>query len=884
MNKSTFFSIALLVIIATGELNAQDPAHLQVFKSSCSAGNEWSGWVSNANPFFYYDFMAPFIMSEVTVTNVPFGGTYTQSYTFNSGNFCNQWPYALATGRYIWNVRVYFNAGGSIGWTWTPAPWGAEFDVDVTPPNPPVVTDNDCGGSNAGWPAWINHPSPYFTWGNPGDAGSGVCYYKVTVWNIIDLVGTELNNVTSLWHPTYEGRHYFDFQSVDYAGNISSVYRVYVSADNTPPDPPYAAESHCGIYYPWEWSAHTSPYFSWAIVHDGGYFTGNGSGINRYETSVNGGAWIPVSQPWEPVYGTGQYTFRFRSVDNVGLTSDSYSAILVNIDNTAPNAPIVTENHCGGTISANPPWTAHTTPNFTWGDPGDGGSGVGAYQVSVNGGVWNTVTSGWEPEYPGGSYTFDFRSVDRVNHFSIPYRIYVRIQAPARIFVKQNASGSNNGTSWTDAYTDLQSALSAAAANDTIWVAAGTYKPTVDKTGNSSPSDPRLKTFQLVSEVPVIGGFAGTESRLKDRDPGTYETILNGDIGIQADITDNCYSVVKGVNNSTIDGFTVSGGNGNGTVSLDSDLGGGLSNNAVSNVKSLNCTFKNNYSKQGGGAGNFYCADSIIFSNCQFLANISNNGGAIGNWNTKVYVTNCVFAGNYASSATSWGSAIFNWGGGSTSQVNNCTFYNNLTSNSGGVISNRGVISYAANCIFWGNNSNDILGTNGGDCVLTFSCIEQPGYAGFNGNISSNPQFTDAANGDFHLSIASPCIDAGNGSLAPETDLDRNQRFDHPEVVNTGTGDPVYSDMGVYECLLITHSEEAQSEIFRIYPNPSDKIFSIYGPDFQKVEIFNAQGRLIYSNKDNAIRDISLYQQPEGIYFMKIKTGKLSIMKKIIIN
>ena len=881
MKKHLIICVALFTIISQDQLFAQGPAHLQVYKSSCNPGNEWSGWVNQSRPYFYYDFMAPYIMSEVTVTNVPYGGTYTQVYSINSGNFCNQWSesYALATGRYIWNVRVYFNAGGPIGWTWSQTTWGSDFYVDVTPPNPPVVTDNDCGGSHTGWPAWTTHPSPYFTWDNPGDIGCGVSYYQVSVnsggWS----------NVSTLWHPTYEGRYSFDFRSVDCAGNSSSSYRLYVGIDNTFPPAPSVSEVHCVPHE--NWTSHTSPYFSWAPVFDPGEPI-NGSGINRFEVSINGGSWNSLGMVtlWEPTYGTGQYSFRFRSVDNVGLTSGSYSPIIVYIDDTPPDPPIVTELHCGGSTSENPPWSSHNSPYFTWSIPADAGSGVShtGFQVSVNGGGWTSVMSIWHPVYANGSYTFDFRSVDGVGYTSTLYRLYVRIHTNTKIYVKQNATGANNGSSWTDAYTDLQSALSAALPNDTIWIAAGTYKPSVDKTGNSSPADPRTKTFKLVSNVPVYGGFAGTETKLYQRNLSSNESVLSGDIGAAGNSTDNSYCVVMGVNNITLDGFTITGGNGNGTGTLETYTGGGLLNNAVVFAKVRNCIFKNNYSKQGGGAGNYFCTDSLIFSNCKFFNNTSDNGGAIGNWNTRVHITNGVFAGNYTSSATSFGSAIYNWGSGSTSQIINCTFYNNLTSNSGGVIHNRGVASTATNCILWGNNSNDIVNSNGGGCSLTYSCIEQSGYAGSNGNISSNPQFLDALNGDFRLFSTSPCIDAGNGTTAPKLDFDSNSRFDNPTVTNTGTGVPAYSDIGAYECLLTTFADRTSTEDLILFPNPNNGEFTIEGGDIKQIEVYNFLGTLIYSRSNNLNQKINLGQQPKGVYFLKIRTGKKLIMKKLIIN
>ena len=82
------------------------------------------------------------------------------------------------------------------------------------------------------------------------------------------------------------------------------------------------------------------------------------------------------------------------------------------------------------------------------------------------------------------------------------------------IYVKYNASGSNNGTSWTNAYTSLQSALNAAVSGDKIWVAKGTYRPSYDYgLGGGS----RYYHFRLINGVVLYGGFAGTETSANQR-------------------------------------------------------------------------------------------------------------------------------------------------------------------------------------------------------------------------------------------------------------------------------------------------------------------------------------------------------------------------------
>ena len=354
------------------------------------------------------------------------------------------------------------------------------------------------------------------------------------------------------------------------------------------------------------------------------------------------------------------------------------------------------------------------------------------------------------------------------------------------IYVNQSATGSNDGTSWTDAFDDLQDALTTASVGDEVWVAAGTYKPTETTERNES--------FVLLQELGLFGGFDGTEASREERDWKANETILSGDIGTIGNSTDNSYHVVFGANEGAIlDGFTITRGN---AIGASNEMGGGMLN-TEGLIRIENCTFINNHASQGGALENDNCPNPNTIVNCIFENNTATMAsGAVSNHNTPAHIINCLFVGNSADDT--YGAAVYNWGGGSTSIIINCTFTENSGPAGCGTIHSRGVISTAQNCILWGNDTEDIVGTNSGGTTLTNSCIEQAGYAGSNGNISEDPLFRTPGS-DYRLQKESPCIDAGSntpfetGGLAENitTDLDGNPRI---AILNEAL-----VDMGSYE-------------------------------------------------------------------------------------
>jgi|GEM_PF-1865978 len=72
---------------------------------------------------------------------------------------------------------------------------------------------------------------------------------------------------------------------------------------------------------------------------------------------------------------------------------------------------------------------------------------------------------------------------------------------------------------------------------------------------------------------------------------------------------------------------------------------------------------------------------------------------------------------------------------------------------------------------------------------------------GMDGNISVNPIYKNRGQGNYRLNYRSLCIDAADGTVAPETDLMGAPRYDDPRTPNTGlpTGLGSFPDMGAFE-------------------------------------------------------------------------------------
>jgi parallel beta-helix repeat protein len=300
--------------------------------------------------------------------------------------------------------------------------------------------------------------------------------------------------------------------------------------------------------------------------------------------------------------------------------------------------------------------------------------------------------------------------------------------AAAVRYVVPGGATSGACASWATA-CDLPYALSSATSGDELWVKAGTYKPT---TGSD-----RTATFPLNSGVGVYGGFAGTETLRDQRNWTANITILSGDIGVNGNTSDNVYHVVTGSstnNTALLDGFTVTGGNANG--SNPDDQGGGMYN-SYGNPVVRNVIFNNNTATTaGGGMYNVHSSpavQSVIFSN---NASTTGNGGALVNSNSSPTLVNVTFNANSVTGGN--GGALLN--DFSSPSLVNVTFSNNTATggNGGALYNDLESVPLLTNVTFSSNSAIMDSGYNGGHggALYNYATNTPPGLINvtFNGN------------------------------------------------------------------------------------------------------------------------------------------------------
>lgn len=369
--------------------------------------------------------------------------------------------------------------------------------------------------------------------------------------------------------------------------------------------------------------------------------------------------------------------------------------------------------------------------------------------------------------------------------------------AQAQLYVNFSATGTNDGSSWDNAYTNLQSALNDSSDN-TIWIAAGTYVP-------GAGSLDTFSTFNVNRPVNIFGGFAGNETNQDDRVIDSNPTIISGDLG-RDDVfgnnimnrEDNALHVMS-IDSSAemviIDALTITGGtnlNSNGSTFLRE--GAGIYSEA--RVSISRCDFTSNYGGSGVGLtlrsgltsnsivqncrffkntaleqATFYmfAGQNIEVKDCQFFENSVNRGALYPSRCEGVTVTNCEFTDNI--NDTGSGGGMFSWHTRNLT-IQGCTFLNNFATNGGGIYGDYRGFPLAEqeadnmlikDCNFEGNFASSW----GGGAVRTFTGSFHLLNCNFKNNTAANTGGAVNANGEAKRLTITDCTfeenNAGGG-------------------------------------------------------------------------------------------------------------------------
>ena len=269
--------------------------------------------------------------------------------------------------------------------TRTPAsyPW----TVDATVPAAPVVLTPANGSAT-------NNPLPPVT----GTAEPGS---TVNIFIDGSVVGNTTADGSGNWSftptiPLANGAHTVKARAADAAGNVSVDSNTNTfTVDTVEPDTTFTVTPAAAI-------RNTSASFEFSG-------TDSGSGISRYECSLDGAVFATCTSPQNLTgLSEGSHTFRARAVDVAGNTETSPASYTWIVDLTAPDT----------TITGNPPALSNTnsaTFTFTGNDPVNFGvaSGVASYECSRDGAVFAPCTS--PQSYTGlldGVHTFEVQAVD----------------------------------------------------------------------------------------------------------------------------------------------------------------------------------------------------------------------------------------------------------------------------------------------------------------------------------------------------------------------------------------------------------------------------------------------------------------------------------------
>lgn len=298
------------------------------------------------------------------------------------------------------------------------------------------------------------------------------------------------------------------------------------------------------------------------------------------------------------------------------------------------------------------------------------------------------------------------------------------VQAPSEpsdlinhYYVKASGSDNNDGLSWGTPVS-LAEALDRVVSGDVVHIAAGTYLPKKMVTGGSEQGD---ITFEIHSNVTLIGGYPADATEGAEPDPENNETMLSGNREVFHTMT--ITAPVEEGKNVVLRNLTITKGrtgqSSAGTLNIGGltyrrSYGGGI-NVGGSRVEITNCVITDNESQQHAAGIYMFNGAVLKLMNSDVTNNKgileASNGGGIFNESATLYLMNSNVTGN---SVWGVGAGLYSYSANTLTYIHiyNSTVAFNST-NAGPNTGRRGGGLYARefsrvqviNSTFYGNES-----------------------------------------------------------------------------------------------------------------------------------------------------------------------------------
>lgn len=368
--------------------------------------------------------------------------------------------------------------------------------------------------------------------------------------------------------------------------------------------------------------------------------------------------------------------------------------------------------------------------------------------------------------YAGGeqnimSYTYCFRNRftagqrDRAIYLFKLYNsnlINSDADVPPRVYIKPGANG--DGSSW-DNPADLVEILKWGHENQNngywdannplqIWVAKGKYVPRHRYGGGAD----RDRTFVVVRDIQMYGGFNGNETSLHQRRPYYNESLLDGENTVS-----HVMVSTADVGKALVDGFTLFRGNAN-----DKE-------NMKINGENVNMDF---------GGAIFINKSSPVFRNLVIKDNraLHRGGGVYICNHSKPVFQNTVFINNQAGQDNGDGGAIYTYDNNTMLTLLNCTLVNNGANDGGAIRFDSNIDVLIANSIFYNNSSKNGANTLNQELSFNFNVndftnrnqtkIDSNIFQYYEKGYWTIRQDPKMVSNEFYVQNGSPAINTGN--------------------------------------------------------------------------------------------------------------------------